>query len=283
VSAAPRVIDCLHLGRPRVIGCWVVDDVLIDPGPTSCIETLLAGLDGLRPRALLLTHIHLDHAGASGSLVQRWPDLEVYVHERGAKHMIDPSRLIASATQLYKEDMGRLWGEFVPVPEDRLRVLSGGEQLFGDDGFTVAYTPGHASHHVSYLHDGTAFVGDVGGVRITPDGPAIPPTPPPDIDVGKWHASLELIAGWAPKQLAMTHFGSSEDVEGQLRQVGDRLDLWAAAARDSDLEAFVAAVAAEIAANTDPVTAEAYGQAAPRDQLYAGLRRYWDKVAAGTA
>jgi glyoxylase-like metal-dependent hydrolase (beta-lactamase superfamily II) len=274
----------MHMGNARVIGCWAVDDVLIDPGPTSCMETLIAGLNGFVPRVLLLTHIHLDHAGASGSLVRRWPGLEVYVHERGAPHMIDPSRLIASATQLYKDRMEALWGEFVPVPEDRIRVLKGGERLFGDR-FEVAYTPGHAKHHVSYLHaDGTAYVGDVGGVRImrsenpTASPPAIPPTPPPDIDVPAWHASLELIRSWSPKRLAMTHFGASDDVDGQLADVGRRLDLWAAFARDHDFPEFDAAVQDEIAASADPQTVAAYAQAAPRDQLYAGLRRYWEKL-----
>ena len=271
------LIDCMHLGRPRVIGCWVQGDALIDPGPSSCLPTLLEGLGELVPRALLLTHIHLDHAGASGSLVRRWPELEVYVHERGARHLVDPARLLASATQLYGEDMDRLWGEMVPVPEARIRVLRGGERLPG--GFEVAYTPGHASHHVSYRHGDTAYVGDVGGVRITAGGPVIPPTPPPDIDVEAWHASIRLIAGWAPKRLAMTHFGSSDDVEGQLAEVGRRLDAWAELARDHDLEGFTGAVRAEVEASTDPATAAAYAQAAPREQLYAGLRRYWDKRA----
>ena len=114
--AGMRLIDVMHLGRPRVIGSWVVGDVVVDPGPTSCLDTLLAGLGGERPRALLLTHIHLDHAGASGSLVERWPDLEVYVHERGARHMASPDRLIESARQLYGDDMDRLWGEMVAGP-----------------------------------------------------------------------------------------------------------------------------------------------------------------------
>src|SRR3984885_10730403 len=176
-----RLIDVMHLGIPRVIGAWVVDGVLIDPGPTSCLDTLLSALGDERPRALLLTHIHLDHAGASGSLVARWPELEVYVHERGARHMADPSRLLDSARRLYGDDMDRLWGDFVAVPEANLHILTGGETLPG--GFEVAYTPGHASHHVSYLHEGTAFVGDVGGIRIVPGAPVVPPTPPPDIDV----------------------------------------------------------------------------------------------------
>jgi glyoxylase-like metal-dependent hydrolase (beta-lactamase superfamily II) len=273
-----RLIDVMHLGIPRVIGAWVVDGVVIDPGPTSCIPTLLEGLDGERPRALLLTHIHLDHAGASGSLVERWPDLEVYVHERGARHMADPERLMKSARMLYGEDMDRRWGEMVPVPSENLRILHGGEKLFGGT-FEVAYTPGHASHHVSYLHDGTAFVGDTGGVRIASSSLTIPPSPPPDIDVELWHESIERIAAWKPRRLVQTHFGASDDPEAQLAEVSARLDDWAARAREQDLEMFIAGVRAEIDANSDPELHEAYEQAAPPDQLYAGLERYWRKRA----
>ncbi|HUE28909.1 MAG TPA: MBL fold metallo-hydrolase, partial [Solirubrobacteraceae bacterium] len=195
-----RLIDVLHLGRERVIGCWQVGDVLIDPGPGSCVPTLLESLGEQRPRALLLTHIHLDHAGASGALVELWPELEVYVHERGAPHVIDPSRLLESARRLYGADMERLWGETVPVPERNVRVLRGGERVI-DGAFEVAYTPGHASHHVSYLRDGTAFVGDVGGVRITPGSLTVPPTPPPDIDVEAWHESIDRIRAWSPERV----------------------------------------------------------------------------------
>jgi glyoxylase-like metal-dependent hydrolase (beta-lactamase superfamily II) len=271
-----RLIDVMHLGRPRVIGACFVDGVVIDPGPTSCLDALLQGLDGDRPRALLLTHIHLDHAGASGSLVERWPDLEVYVHERGARHMADPERLINSARMLYGEDMDRLWGDMVPVPEDNLRVLRGGESLL-DGSFQVAYTPGHASHHVSYLHDGTAFVGDTGGVRIATSSLTVPPSPPPDIDVEAWHASIELIAAWKPDRLVITHFGASEDVDAQLSELSARLDAWAARAREQDLETFVAGVRAEIAQHADPGLLETYEQAAPPEQVYAGLERYWRK------
>ncbi|HEY2436453.1 MAG TPA: MBL fold metallo-hydrolase, partial [Solirubrobacteraceae bacterium] len=245
-----RVIDLLHLGRERVIGCWQVDQVLIDPGPTSCLETLLEGLGGERPRALLLTHIHLDHAGATGSLLERWPDLDVYVHEVGVPHMVDPSRLVKSASRLYGEDMDRLWGEMLPVPEERITALQGGERLL-DGAFEVAYTPGHASHHVSYLHDGTAYVGDVGGVRVVEGGPAIPPTPPPDIDVEAWHDSLERIRTWSPKRLAMTHFGASDDVEAQLSELGRRLDEYAERARTQELEEFVAGVGADLERDVD--------------------------------
>ncbi len=272
-----RLIDVKHLGRARVIGCWQVDDVLVDPGPTSCLPTLLEALGEWRPRALLLTHIHLDHAGASGSLVERWPDLEVYVHEKGASHMIEPSRLLGSARRLYGPDMDRLWGAMTPVPERNLRVLVGGETLPGS--FEVAYTPGHASHHVSYLHDGTAFVGDTGGVRITPASLVVPPTPPPDIDVEAWHESIARIAAWRPARLAITHFGGSGEVEAQLDEVGRRLDAWGELARANDEGGFVAAIEEEIAAGTQAEWTQAFTQAAPPDQLYAGLSRYWRKRA----
>ena len=273
----PRPIDGHHLGRERVICCWQAGDVLVDPGPTSCLDAVLEALDGWEPQALLLTHIHLDHAGASGTLVERWPHLEVYVHERGAPHMADPGKLLESARRLYGPEMDALWGEMKAVPEENLRVLSGGETIRGD--WEVAYTPGHASHHVSYLHDGTAFVGDTGGVRIEPAGFAMPPTPPPDIDLEKWHASLDVIAGWRPERLALTHFGGWEDVNFQLGEVSRRLDAWAALARDFDERGFVDAVSEEIAraAEEDLETEAAYVQAAPPEQLYAGLSRYWSK------
>jgi glyoxylase-like metal-dependent hydrolase (beta-lactamase superfamily II) len=272
-----RVIDLMHVGLPRVIGCWQLDGVLVDPGPTSRLDTLLDALGDEQPRALLLTHIHLDHAGATGSLVERWPDLEVYVHERGAPHLVGPERLLESARRLYGEDMDRLWGDVAPVPERNLNVLTGGEKVLGGR-FEVAYTPGHASHHVSYLHaDGTAFAGDAAGVRITPDSLTIPPTPPPDIDLEAWHESIERIRAWRPTRLAITHFGANEDVDAQLDEVGRRLDAWAERAREQEQDEFIAEIRAEIAAGTEPGWTEAFAYAAVPDQQYAGLRRYWRK------
>lgn len=270
-----RLIDLRHLGRERVIGCWQVGAVLIDPGPGSCVANLVESLDEERPRALLLTHIHLDHAGASGSLVRRWPDLEVYVHENGAPHMVDPSRLLRSARRLYGEDMDRLWGEMLPVPQQNVRVLRGGERVL--DGFEVAYTPGHASHHVSYLHETTAFVGDVGGVRIPPSTLVIPPTPPPEIDLEAWHESLARVAAWKPERLSITHFGASEDVEGHLEQVARRLDEWAERVGEQDQQAFVGEIEQEIENAAAEGTPAAYQQAAPAEQIYLGLDRYWRK------
>lgn len=278
-----RVIDLMHLGRPRVIGCWQVGDVLVDPGPESCLPTLLEALGGERPRALLLTHIHLDHAGASGALVARWPDLEVYVHKRGAPHLIDPSRLMESASRLYGDDMDRLWGDMTPVPEQNLRVLDG-DAMLRNGRFEVTYTPGHASHHVSYLHDGTAFVGDVGGVRINSESLTVPPTPPPDIDVEAWHRSIERVLRWRPERLAMTHFGESTDVEKQLAEVGTRLDNWAGRVGEMEMDEFVASLREEVIEGaSDPDLLPTYVQAAPPEQLYLGLQRYLKKRSESTA
>ena len=203
-----RQIDVRHRGLEKVIACFEVDGVLVDPGPQSCEDTLLEGLGGERPKALLLTHIHFDHAGAAGALVRRWPDLEVYVHERGAPHMANPERLVASAARLYggEEGLRETWGEVVPVPEENLKVLSGGETVLG---FEVEYTPGHASHHVCYFRDGVAFVGDMAGVRVPPYDLTLAPTPPPDIDVEAWERSIDAIAAWEPETLALTHFGTA--------------------------------------------------------------------------
>jgi glyoxylase-like metal-dependent hydrolase (beta-lactamase superfamily II) len=274
-----RAIDTLHLGRRRWICCWQVGEVLVDPGPTLSLEHVLAELDGWQPQAILLTHIHFDHAGGTGSLMRRFPELEVYVHERGAPHMVNPERLWASASQLYGEDnMLAIWGEFVPVPEERLHALSGGETLrIAGDSFEVAYTPGHAKHHVSYLHEGTAFVGDVGGVRIEVDTPTVPPTPPPDIDVEAWHQSLELIRAWRPERLAITHFGAYEQPEQQLDELSERLDRWAQSARTQDQDAWIASVQDDVRAAVSPEEFDSFMAAVPVDQAYAGLRRYWEK------
>ena len=268
-----RAIDVVHQGRERVICCWEVDGVLIDPGPGITEETLVAALDGLEPRALLLTHIHFDHAGATGALVRRWPDIPVYVHERGAPHMADPARLVASAGRLYGGDEGlrALWGEMVPVPEANLRVLSGGETA---EGFEVAYTPGHASHHVSYFRDGWAFVGDTGGARIPPHAFTVAPTPPPDIDVAAWRESVEKIRAWSPEKLGITHFG--EAGPEQLDAVLEALEHQVQLEGSTDEAGFVAAMDQRIreACGKD---AAAMIQATPLDQLHMGLARWRKK------
>jgi glyoxylase-like metal-dependent hydrolase (beta-lactamase superfamily II) len=269
--AEPELIDLLHLGRPQVIGAWRVGEVIVDPGPSSCLDTLLPMLERRPPRVLALTHIHLDHAGASGSLLRRFPDAEVWVHERGAPHLIDPAKLLESASRLYGEQMRELWGEVLPVPGERIRVLVGGESL---GSFRVAYTPGHASHHVSYLHEPSrrAFTGDVTGVRIG-EGPVLAPTPPPDIDLEAWRASLDVIEGWRPRSLAMTHFGAYDDVAEHLADLRNQLEVVEAMARDLDEPAFASLVRARVADSPASVR-DAYEQAMPPEQSFHGLSRY---------
>ncbi len=278
-----RVIDVLHLGRPHVIGCWEVDGALVDPGPASSLPTLLEAIGEERPRAILLTHIHLDHAAATGALVERWPDLEVYVHERGAPHLVDPSRLLASAERLYGDRMEYLWGKILPVPEANVTALSGGETALG---MRVAYTPGHASHHVCYLHEdsGTAFCGDVAACRIPPSRLVVPPTPPPDIDVEAWNESLDAIEAWQPERLALTHFGPIEEPAAHVASVREHLRREAGLAREmaedeynADLER---RIRAELAAEGhDSEVAEEVLQAVPTAYQWGGLSRYWRKRA----
>ena len=265
-----RLIDVRHVGREKVIGAYVLDGLIVDPGPASSA----AALDGVEPRGLLLTHIHLDHAGATGVLVRRYPELTVYVHEKGAPHLVDPSKLLSSAERLYGNDMERLWGEVAPVPEENIHALAGGETV---EGFRVAYTPGHASHHVCYLHEesGEAYVGDMAGVRIPPSEHTIAPTPPPDIDVEAWRESLETIAEWSPQRLCQTHFGRADDPPAQLERVREALARQLEVAERGDQDAFEDWLRGELPIQESP----SFVQAAQPDQLYMGLERYLSKRA----
>ena len=213
----PHTLDLEFLGRPGVIATAAIPCdggvVLVDPGPTSCLPALTSALAAhgyalSDVRALLLTHIHLDHAGVAGTLAQAQPGLPVYVHAFGARHLAQPEKLLASATRLYGADMDRLWGAFLAVPEASLRPLAGGETVAaGGRTFRVEHTPGHAVHHVTYLDasDGMAYVGDTAGILI--GAYVLAATPPPDIDLGQWRTSLSLIESMAPSSLFLTHFG----------------------------------------------------------------------------
>jgi glyoxylase-like metal-dependent hydrolase (beta-lactamase superfamily II) len=272
-----REIDLMHLGRDRVIAAHELDGLIVDPGPASCLDTLLAALDG-EPRGLLLTHIHLDHAGATGALVRRFPKLRVWVHQVGAPHLVDPTKLLESARRLYGDELQRLWGEVAPVPPESMVALDGGEEV---EGFRVAYTPGHASHHVCYLHDasGDAFVGDVAGVRIPPERYTLMPTPPPDIDLEAWERSLDLVAGWRPRCLRLTHFGSADAVDDQLERARSQLRSMGELTRDADREGFLRAIDAQIDSEVTDEAGVRLRQAAPPTQLWLGLERYWRKRA----
>ena len=274
-------IDLLHLGRERVIGCYLLetDDglALNDCGPATCVPALKAGLAERELelgdiRHLLLSHIHLDHAGAAGVLVREHPGLEVHVSEIGAPHLIDPSRLEASARRLYGNEFDTLWGELAPVPEKNVHIV--GPEVLGVACFP---SPGHASHHVCYLDgEGTLYAGDAAGVRILPSTFVQPPTPPPEVDLEAWALTLDEIERRRPERLALIHFGVAEDTERHLQELRERLADWSQRVRDgASEEEFERLAAGDLGPDR-----EAYGQAMPPWQSYAGLKRYWEKRAA---
>jgi glyoxylase-like metal-dependent hydrolase (beta-lactamase superfamily II) len=271
-----REIDVHFQGAAKAVCTHVIDGFVVDPGPESSVAAVFEALGDEQPRGVLLTHIHLDHAGAAGALVRRWPDLEVWVHHRGAKHVIDPSRLVASATRIYGDAMHRLWGEIIPVPEANVRVLDESAPVRPAEGLRWAWTPGHAIHHVSYLHEpsGIAFAGDVAGVRIA-DGPIVPPTPPPDIDIAAWHRSIDLLEHWDPAAVAITHYGTFTDVADQLSTLHGELDRWAQVARREDEAGFERQIRRALAGTSEE---HGYLKAMPPDTLYGGLARYWTNL-----
>lgn len=304
IAGGLTYVDLDFQGRPRVIATAVAQSragvALVDPGPATCLGTLRRALAGQGiaagdVRAILLTHIHLDHAGAVGSLVRENPDLEVYVHERGASHMADPTRLLASAGQLYGDDMDRLWGEFLPVPAANIRSLQGGERIeVAGRRFEVACLPGHASHHVGFFDrsSGVALVGDAAGVRTGRALFVLPPTPPPDIDVDAWLNSIERVREWQPSTLFVTHFGPHEDVACHLDAFVEHLGALAAAARralaregsaDDRSQAFVGEARRYLQRHVPPAEADLYDFAAPLALGWLGLARYWRKRDAALA
>ena len=288
----------MFLGQPRIIATAVLQSpagvALVDPGPSTCLDTLRAdlsthGIELADVRTLLLTHIHLDHAGVAGTLVRENPEIQVYLHERGAPHMADPEKLLTSATRLYRADMDRLWGEFLPVPESNLHPLSGGERIaVAGRELEVAYTPGHASHHLSFFDRGArvAFVGDTAGIRIGSDLFVLPPTPPPDIDLDVWRASIRLIQGWQTETLFLTHFGPYNDPAGHLASLATHLEGLSQLGRsiverdasDAEREAqFVVEARRYLQRHVSDATAALYDQAAPLAHCWLGLARYWKK------
>jgi glyoxylase-like metal-dependent hydrolase (beta-lactamase superfamily II) len=274
--AAP--IDLLHGGAEKTIGSYLLETsegpALFDCGPTSCLPALTAGLAERNVelgdvKHLLLSHIHLDHAGAAGTLVRQNPELTVWVSEVGAPHLLDPSRLERSARRLYGETFDGLWGELAPVPDANLRVV--GARALGLECFPA---PGHASHHVCYFDGETLYAGDAAGVRIQPATSVFPPTPPPDIEVEGWRRTLDRIESRKPKRLALIHFGVADDVERHLDELRERLGTWAERVEQGATEAeFVRAARADLPA----ADADAYDRAMPFWQSYAGLARWATK------
>jgi glyoxylase-like metal-dependent hydrolase (beta-lactamase superfamily II) len=305
-------VDLNFLGQPGIIATAILHGragvALVDPGPSTTLPQLRKALTARGfalsdVRAILLTHIHLDHAGCAGVLIEACPHAEVFVHERGAPHIIDPSKLIASASRLYAPDMARLWGEIRPVPAERVRVL--GRRTDGQpalqtsavrlDPLTivgheleVAWTPGHAWHHVSYYSPSAkiAFVGDTAGICRQSGRVVLPPTPPPDIDLEAWRTSTDLILSWNPDVLFLTHFGPQASPRGHLQDLWKRTEEWSRLVRallaqpgtDEDhARAFADAVMEDLVRSTSRDEAKAYASAARFDFSWTGLARYWSK------
>ena len=271
-------LDLRHLGRPKVIGCYLVETsdglALQDCGPATCVPELkdrLAerGLELRDLRHLLLSHIHLDHAGAAGTLVREHPELQVHVSEIGAPHLVDPERLERSARRLYGDEFDTLWGELVPVPEANVHTV--GPEVLGLECFP---TPGHASHHVCYFDaDGTLYAGDATGVRIPPSRAILAPTPPPEFDLEAWQTTLDEIERRRPERLALIHFGVVDEPEPQIADLRACLERWTAwVGEGMSRDEFIEAATKDLGPDQD-----AYEHAMPLWQSYAGLERYWQK------
>ena len=294
-------VDVNFLGRPQIIATAILHGAagvaLIDPGPSTTVDNLTTALTrkGIRfddVRQILITHIHLDHAGSTGSILAKFPHIEVVVHQRGAPHLVDPAKLLASAGRLYQQDMDRLWGEVKPVDKTRLRIIDGGERLtiVGRE-IETAYTPGHASHHVSFFDAAArvAFVGDTAGIRRGSGVYVMPPTPPPDIDVEAWHDSAGRILAWEPDTLFLTHFGPQHGARQHLQAMFENIDAWSAIVRrllaDPSIEEearqqrFVDEAFLEIKRRTGEAEAGDYVRAGGLSYSYQGLARYWRKRA----
>lgn len=301
---AITTLDTNWMGHSRSIAAALIEAdghrAVIDPGPGSTLETLRQQLQvhGLSVRdldAVLLTHIHLDHAGASGALVRENPRLAVYVHKNGAPHMADPSRLLASAQRLWPNELNQLFGETLPVPAENLRILEGGENLaLGSHELEVVYTPGHASHHVSYFdhEEGVAFVGDTTGVCIEGHPYVMPATPPPDIDLEIWNSSFAAVLERKPSRLFLTHFGFSRDPAEHILLFRERLHKWAKLAEESirtapgesaAMASFMAETRAEIAEHLPAEEVEHYVFNAGLNLSFLGLARYLRKRAAAAS
>ncbi len=278
---APDPID-LHLHAPGIVACYLLETLdgpgLFDCGPTSTIPHLKAGLaerglDLMDIRHLLLSHIHLDHAGAAGALVRQNPWLQVHVSEIGAPHLIDPAKLDASARRLYGTAFDDLWGELAPVPESNIHVV--GDRILGFDSFP---TPGHAWHHVSYLdQEGTLYAGDAAGVRLEGARFVMPPCPPPELDLEAWEQTIQEIERRAPAHLALVHFGVFDDAQDHLATLRDTLGRWGERVEDGiDEDAFIAAARFDVA-QTDPELVDGYELAGPYWHHFQGIERYWRK------
>lgn len=293
------LLDLGFQDTPGVVGAYLIKGrhghTLVETGPGSTIPALetairAAGAHLEDVTQLAITHIHLDHAGACGTLLRRLPDARMFVHPMGAPHMIEPTRLLTSARRIYGDAMDRLWGSFDAVPADRVVVLQDGDEIdCGDRTLRALHTPGHATHHVAFVDEvaRTAFTGDVAGVRLGHGSYVRPPTPPPDVDVEGWHCSADRLRSLNLRAVDLTHFGRRSDVASHLDSLSYNLDAWVGwSARRLATGADPASITAELRAKRardvaacggTPSDAAAYELVTASRMSVDGLARYLSK------
>ena len=290
-----HILDTRQLGRPGIIAATAVETAdgiaLFDTGPESTFQNIAGELRkiGAAPeevRHVFLSHIHFDHAGAAWRFAEL--GATVYVHSRGAPHLIDPGKLIDSATRIFGDDMPKLWGRIGPVPAERMRVLQDGEVVrVGAMDVRAIETPGHASHHHVYHWDDNVFGGDVAGVRIG-SGPPVPPFVPPELHVESWLSSIDKIRSLAPAKLYLPHFGSVErEISVHLDGLEERVRRWSAWFRDRIragddepqlIQPFADYEAADLlAGGADDEIVRDYETADPSFMAVTAALRYWRK------
>jgi glyoxylase-like metal-dependent hydrolase (beta-lactamase superfamily II) len=299
LAAGLDYVDLNFLGRPEIIATAILHGTagvaLVDPGPSTTIDNLTTALTrkGIRfedVRQILVTHIHLDHSGGVGSILAKFPHIEVVVHHTGAPHLVDPSKLVASAGRIYQQDMDRLWGDIKPVDSSRLRPIEGGERLTVAGRYLeTAYTPGHASHHVTYFDGASrvALVGDTAGICRGTNAYVMPPTPPPDIDLEAWRHSTQKILAWDPDTLFLTHFGPRHGARQHFQAMFENIDAWSRSVQrlqadqgidDAERQRrFVDEALLDIRRRIGETQAADYVRAGGLNYSYQGLARYWRK------
>jgi len=299
-AESPEIIDLQFQGVSGVIGAFLIGSgqelALIESGPTSTLPVLLAALEpygGVKRLSwVAVTHVHLDHAGGVGALLERAPNARCYVHSTGRRHLVDPSRLLRSASRIYGDQMDALWGEVAPAPGDRVVGLEDGDTIrVGDAELEVLYTPGHATHHIALFHEPsrTMYTGDAAGVRLRGTEEVRPPTPPPDLDPRLWKESVAKMRSRQPERLILTHYGVfEEDLDHHFSNMLERLDHWIDVVRrgreiGQEPVTFVDSLQregdAEVAADGgDSMMLRQYELASPYGMTVSGIIRYLEQA-----
>ncbi len=294
-----NLVDTRFFEFEGVIGCYLLagenELALVETGPTTTADSALGALEAAgyelsAVRKVIVTHIHLDHAGGAGYMLQRLPNATLYVHKAGYPHMADPSRLLASAARIYGDKLEYLWGKFVPVPQERMVAMDDGDAIHAcGRNLKVVYTPGHASHHVAIWDEsaGVLVTGDAAGVRLQGIRFVKPPTPPPEINLELWYQSIDRMRALQPEALLLTHFGPTREAMAHFDELERRLRRWGEIVLQGLREGLEhRAIVQQVVADSEfELTAHGYGEAevqrlemaASYDMCVAGLERYWQR------